>query len=147
MHLFPVSVLLGSISLCSLTVVAFDAAVMTPAPQNPAKSTGQNPSKGPEVPPYTGQVGDWWIAAPGQVQFQILGSAGDVKDGKQLDLWFKTPADKDVSTQFEELVLDVLLHAASKGLHVIVEAKTSSGDDGSVAAKGFDIVRVGLGRS
>jgi len=142
MHMLPVSVLLGSISLCSITVVAVDASRASP---NPPQS--QNPAKGPDVPTYTGQVGEWWIAAPGVVQFQLLGSGTGVKDSKQPDLWFKTPADKDVSTHFEELVLELLLHASAKNLQVTVEAKASSGDDGVAAGKGFDIVRVGLGRT
>jgi len=136
LHLLPVSMLLGSISLCSLMLVAFDA---TRAPQNP--------SKGSETPTYTGLVGEWWVAAPGTVQFQVIGSGRDDKDSKQPDLWFKTPADKDVNTLFENLVLDVILHAISKGLPVTVEAKESSGDDGVAADKGYDLVRVGLGRT
>lgn len=126
------SVLLGSISLCSLTVALHT-------------TQGQNPGKGPEVPTFTGHVGEWWVAAPGRVQFQILGAGRGTKD-KTADLWFETPADKDINTLFEGLVLDMILHATTKNLPVTVEAKNSSGDDGSVAAKAFDIVRVGLGR-
>jgi hypothetical protein len=132
-HLHAISVLLGSISLCSLTVVAIHA-----------EPAAQNPAKGADVPSYTGQIGDWWVSAPGRVQFQILGSGKGVKDSKQVDLWFETPADKDLNTLFENLVLDVVVHAATKNLPVTVEAKNSSGDDGSVAAKAFDIVRVGF---
>lgn len=139
--LHAVSVLLGSISLCSLTIVAFHA--------DPGV---QNPSKGSEPPTFTGQVGEWWVAAPGRVQFQILGSGRATKDGKDIkdkvaDLWFETPADKDLNTLFENLVLDVLVHSTTKNLPVTVEAKNSSGDDGSVAAKAFDIVRIGFGRA
>jgi hypothetical protein len=134
-NLVPVSALLGSISLCLLPAFVGPAA----APQNPSKKD--------DVPTYSGLIGDWYVAVPGRVQFQLVGSGRDIKDGKTPDLWFETPADKDVNMLYENLVLDVILHASTKGLPVIVEAKNSSGDDGSVAAKAFDILRVGIGRN
>lgn len=139
MSLVSVSAVLGSVSLCGLLTFL--------APAAP-----QNPSKDKDVPTFTGMVGDWYVAVPGRVQFQIVGSGRDAKEGKekegkQLDLWFETPADKDVNTLFEGLVLDVILFAQTKGLPLIVEAKNSSGDDGSTADKAFDVVRVGVGRT
>jgi hypothetical protein len=127
-----VSGLLGSLSLCSL------AFVIPPAEAPQDKS---------EPLRYTGQVGEWWVAAPGRVQFQIVGSGRNVKDGKHPDLWFETPADKDVNTLFEGLVLDVVRHAVEKGAFLTVEPKNSSGDDGSTADKAFDIIRIGLAKT
>jgi len=136
-----VSAIVGCVSLCSLTIVGFN---LSPAPR------AQNPTKANDPPTYTGMVGEWWVAAPGRVQFQLIGSARDSKDGKEAkhpDLWFDTPADKDINTLFEDLVLTVVMHAATKGIPLVVEAKNSSGDDGSTAAKAFDVLRVGLGKS
>jgi hypothetical protein len=129
-----VSGLLGSVSLCSLAFFALPAE--PPVPQDKT-----DPVR------YTGQVGEWWVAAPGRVQFQIVGSGRNVKDGKHPDLWFETPADKDVNTLFESLVLDVVKYAAEKGAFLTVEPKNSSGDDGSVAAKAFDVIRVGFAKN
>lgn len=133
-HLHLAPSIVACITLGSLTIVGFR---LTPAPQNPA---GNNP------PTYSGTVGEWWVAVSARVQFQLIGSGRDTKDGKHADLWFDTPADKDINTLFEDLVLDVVMHAASKGVPIVVEAKNSSGDDGSVPAKAFDVVRVGLGK-
>jgi hypothetical protein len=134
-HLHLISALLGGLSLGSLTLAAF---TIESPPQNPAKAS--------EPLSYTGQIGEWWVTAPGRVQFQILGSGREVKDGKVPDFWFETPADKDVNTLFENLVLDLIMHATARGLPVTVEPRNSSGDDGSVADKAFDVVRVGFGR-
>ena len=134
MNLVPAAALLGSVSLCLFPPFVDRAAL------------SQNPKKD-DVPTYSGLVGEWFVAVPGRVQFQVLGSGRDLKDGKSPDLWFETPADKDINTLYENLVLDVIIHASTKGLPVVVEAKNSSGDDGSVSAKAFDVVRVGIGRT
>jgi len=144
-HLLPASTLLGSIMLCSLVLVIHDGASASVDPGSGALP--QNPAKGSDTPRYTGHVGEWWVAAPGRVQFQLLGTGRDVKDGKQPDLWFETPADKDMNTLFENLVLDVLMQSVGKNLPLTVEAKNSSGDDGSTHEKAFDILRVGFGSS
>ena len=140
MNLASASALFGSVWLCGLLTL------IAPSSQNPSKE------KNGDGPTYTGLVGDWFVAVPGRVQFQVVGSGREVKDGqekegKQLDLWFETPADKDINTLYENLVLDVIVQAHTKGLPVTVEAKNSSGDDGSVPGKAFDIIRVGIGRN
>jgi hypothetical protein len=140
-HAHVVSAIAASVSLCSLTVVGF---LMSPS------AATQNPQKAEDPPPYTGMVGEWWVAAPGRVQFQLIGAGRETKDGKEAkhpDLWFETPADKDLNTLYENLVLDVIQYAVTKGMPVVVEAKNSSGDDGSIAAKAFDVRRVGVGKS
>jgi len=133
------SALLASASLCVLPA-------LLSAPQNPSKD------KDKDVPTYSGMVGDWYVAVPGRVQFQVVGSGREIKDGKekenkQPDLWFETPADKDVNLLYENMVLDVLVQATARGLPITVEAKNSSGDDGSTADKAFDVLRVGIGRN
>lgn len=128
-------------SLGTLSILGFGYA---PLPTAPA---AQNPSKPADAQVHTGQVGEWWVTAPGRVQFRIVGSGSVSKDGKQGDLWFETPADKDSNTLFENLVLDVVMHAYQNGLAISVVAKNSSGDDGSEAAKAFDIERVGIPRN
>src|SRR5688572_1314258 len=99
-HLLPASTLLGSIMLCSLVLVIHDGASASLETGSVGNGTPlpQNPAKGSDTPRYTGHVGEWWVAAPGRVQFQVLGSGRDVKDGKHPDLWFETPADKDMNT-------------------------------------------------
>lgn len=133
------SALLASASLC--LVPAFLS-----SPQNPAKE------KDKDVPTYSGMVGDWFVTVPGRVQFQIVNSGREVKDGKekenkQPDLWFETPPDKDVNLLYENMVLDVIVQATARGVPITVEAKNSSGDDGSLASKAFDVVRVGIARN
>lgn len=122
---------------CSLSVCVVPAFVTGRTPQDPAKDS----------PTYSGFVGDWYVTVPGRVQFQIVDSGRDRKDGKQPDLWFETPPDRDLNTLYEDLVLSVILHAREKGLPIVVESKRSSGDDGTTAAKAFDIVRIGVSRT
>jgi hypothetical protein len=129
-----ISALCGGIALCGVTLFGFHL-----GPQ------GQDTKK-PDVPTYSGTIGEWWVAAPGRVQFQLVGAGRDIKDGKTPDLWFDTPADKDLNTLFENLVLDTVAYAHQKGVPVTVEAKHSSGDDGTTAAKAFDVIRVGVGK-
>jgi hypothetical protein len=128
------SALIGGIALCGVTLFGFH---LDPRPQDPKKS---------DVPTYTGTVGEWWVSSPGRVQFQLVGAGRDIKDGKNPDLWFDTPADKDLNTLFESLVLDMVMHAHTTKLPLVVEAKHSSGDDGLSAAKAWDAIRVGIGR-
>lgn len=90
---------------------------------------------------YTGRLGGWWVEASGRVAFELYGTD---KDGKEVRLWFDTPADKDVNTLLENLVLDLVLHGSTKEMALSVIARSSSGDDGSEPSKAFDVVRVGF---
>lgn len=89
----------------------------------------------------TGKVIELWVSSPGRVQFRVQGT--DEK-GKALTSWFETPADKDLNTLFENLTLSVVRHSLERGVDLNVQAKDSSGDDGSVPTKAFDVIRVGL---
>ena len=140
-HVQLVPAIVGCVSLCSLTIGGFPLSPPAPRPPNPSRANDNI---------YTGIVAEWWVAAPGRVQFLVVGAGREGKDGKEAkhpDLWFDTPADKDVNTLYEALVLDVVMHAATKGLPLLVEAKNSSGDDGTTAAKAFDVLRVGIGKN
>lgn len=90
---------------------------------------------------YTGKVEELWVNAPGRVQFRLRGRD---QEGKSKVLWFETPADKDVNTLFENLALSLIRHGLTAGVELTVQAKDSSGDDGSVATKAYDVVRLGL---
>jgi hypothetical protein len=89
----------------------------------------------------TGKVIELWTSAPGRVQFRLLSK--DDK-GKELTTWFTTPADKDINTLFENLALDVVRHSIEHGMDLNVEAKDTSGADGSVPTKAYDVRRIGL---
>lgn len=123
----------GSVALGCLFLMPSSPAsggiAAAPAPQGPAELQ------------FTGTLDELWVAAPGHVQFRLRGTG---EDGEQRRIWFDTPADLDANTHFEELALSMLRHAHDGGLQVTVQAERSSGDDGSVATKAFDIVRVGL---
>lgn len=90
---------------------------------------------------FAGKVEEIWVTALGYVQFRVRGTD---ENGKERLVWFDTPPDKDVNTLFENLTLELLRHAVEHQIVVNVHAKTSSGDDGSVAPKAFDVVRLGI---
>ena len=89
----------------------------------------------------TGKVIELWTSAPGRVQFRL--QAKDEK-GKDNTIWFTTPADNDINTLFENLALGVIRHALEHGIDLNVEAKDTSGADGSVPTKAYDVRRLGL---
>jgi hypothetical protein len=109
-------------------------AVARPGPA-PAPQQG-NPDR-----QVTGKVLEVWVSAPGRVQFRLQGT--DDK-GKAVALWFETPADKDINTLFENLALGVVRQSIERGTDLTVQAKDSSGDDGTVLAKAFEVVRLGF---
>lgn len=99
------------------------------------------PQQGEPDLQITGTVEELWASSPGHVQLRVNGTD---QDGKVRMLWFETPADKDINTLFENLALGVVRQALDSKLQLTVQAKKSSGDDGSVATKAYDIVRLGI---
>jgi hypothetical protein len=105
--------------------------LVVPSTQQPAKSDRL----------ATGKVIELWTSAPGRVQFRL--QSKDDK-GKDATTWFTTPADKDINTLFENLALSVIRHSLEHGIELNVEAKDTSGADGSVPTKAYDVRRIGL---
>ena len=88
-----------------------------------------------------GAVTEVWVSSPGTVTFRVHGT--DAK-GKVATMWFKSPSDKDLNTLLENLALGLIRHSVTSGTELLVEAKESSGDDGSSADKAFSFLRIGM---
>lgn len=121
--------------LCTSTVVGC-LWLATPSSSPPALVV--------QDPPHhelSGQVLEWWAVAPGHLQFRIRGSN---PDGKGEELWFRTPADKDMNTLFENEALDLIHFAVAQKRDLTVQSRRSSSDDGSTPDKACRVVRIGL---
>jgi hypothetical protein len=123
---------LVTMGVCALLGGTFLAAAPAPSPV---------PFQGTPDRQMTGTVTELWVHAKGSLTFRVHGT--DDK-GKVNTLWFKSPSDKDINTLAENLALSLLRQALQDGTDLLVEAKESSGDDGSTAAKAFSFLRIGI---
>jgi hypothetical protein len=123
---------LATICVCAVLGGTFLAAVPAPATE---------PFQGNPDLQLQGTVTEVWVHAKGSVAFRVHGT--DAK-GKVNTLWFKSPSDKDINTLAENLALSLVRQALQEGGDLMVEAKESSGDDGSTAAKAFSFIRIGV---
>jgi hypothetical protein len=124
---------LATIGVCAAVGGLFLAAA--PAPEAPLAVQGTPDRQ------LSGTVTEVWVHAKGSLAFRVHGT--DDK-GKVNTLWFKSPSDKDINTLAENLALSLIRHAIQDGAELLVEAKDSSGDDGSSAAKAFAFIRIGM---
>jgi hypothetical protein len=124
---------LAIISVCAVVGASFLAAA--PGPAVPVPVQGQ-----PERQLH-GTVTELWVHSKGSLAFRVHGT--DEK-GKVNTLWFKSPSDKDINTLAENLALSLIRQSLQDGTELLVEAKESSGDDGSSSAKAFSFLRIGI---
>ncbi len=119
--------------VCAVLGAVLLAAVPDPGAQPALQGTPDHQLRG--------TVTELWVNAPGSLTFRVHGT--DEK-GKVNTLWFKSPSDKDINTLAENLALSLIRHSLTDGIELLVDAKSSSGDDGSAAAKAFSFTRIGI---
>ena len=111
-------------TICLLFVAAISLAANRPAPPTTDVT-------------FTGTVTAWSVSSGGTVALKLEGNQND----ESFALWFATPADRNATTRFEELVLDAVL-SLSSDQDVTVTGEAGSSRTGKALDEAIDLIRL-----